>query len=239
MRLLTMLCLLLLCAPAFAQQTDPPTIKDDLDAANYALGYRLGDDLAVYQLELRAEILWQGLVDSLGQTDPPQLSKEEMQAIIARLEEELQKRQEEAKKAEKAAAAPAPGGFRLPGQEFLAWNAKQPGVKVLAGNLQYLVLKEGSGEVPQAGDRVMVNYKAMNIDGKEFDSSYPLGIPTPVEFNVDKLMPGLSQVLKMMPVGSTWRVFIPTSLAYRDSGPMAGQTVIYDLELLEILPRFQ
>lgn len=234
-QLLSIVLLLLAAVPALAQNA-PPTVKDDLDAANYALGYRLGEDLAAYQLELRAEILWQGLVDALGKVETPQLSRQEMDALLARLETELQQRRDAAKQQPPALQQPT---FRLPDQEFMAWNAKQPGVKTLGSGLQYRVLKEATGAVPVAGDKVLVNYRAMDIDGKQFDSSYPQGIPTPMQFNVDKVMPGMSQALKMMPVGSTWRLFIPTALAFRDSGPMAGKTVIYDLELLEILPKFQ
>ena len=67
---------------------------------------------------------------------------------------------------------------------------------------------------------------------------FPLGIPTPTEFKVNKLIPGLAQVLPMMREGDKWEIYIPTRMAYRDTGPLAGQTVIYEMELLEILPEF-
>lgn len=222
-------------SPAAENQVATPQVSGEVDAINYSLGYDLGEKIALYELDLRSDILWQGLVDALEQKETPQLTPAAMQAILTRFETELQ-----VKQAAKNSSSEAPvQGFRLPGQEFLAWNAQQPGVQSLPGGLQYLVLKEGSGEMPVAGDKVLVTYRATDIDGKEFDSSAPQGISAPRQFNIDKLMPGLSQALKMMPVGSTWRIFIPTALAYRDSGPMAGQTVIYDLELLEVLPKFQ
>ncbi len=125
---------------------------------------------------------------------------------------------------------------RKEGDAFLAGNAKKPGVQVTASGLQYQVLKAGSGPKPKATDRVKVNYKGTLIDGTEFDSSYKRG--KPVTFPLNRVIRGWTEGLQLMPVGSKYRFFLPSQLAYGEQGAGSrigpDSTLVFDIELLSI-----
>ena len=122
------------------------------------------------------------------------------------------------------------------GQKFLADNKTKEGVKTTASGLQYKVMKEGSGATPKTTDTVTVNYRGTLIDGTEFDSSYKRN--EPISFPVTGVIPGWTEALQLMKVGSKYQVFIPANLAYGAQG--AGQvigpnsTLIFDVELLGV-----
>jgi len=122
------------------------------------------------------------------------------------------------------------------GDAFLAENSKKDGVVALPDGLQYKVLTTGQGKKPAESDTVMCNYKGTFLDGTEFDSSTQAGKPVP--FEVKNVIPGFKEVLQLMPVGSKWQVFIPSSLAYgeRGAGNVIGPnaTLIFEIELVSI-----
>ena len=131
------------------------------------------------------------------------------------------------------------GANRDAGRRFLAENAKKEGVITLPSRLQYRVLVKGEGEVPQATDRVKVNYEGRLIDGTVFDASARHG-GEPAEFTPQQVIAGWTEALTMMPVGSKWRLFIPSDLAYgdRDQGQIKPySTLIFDVELVEIVKK--
>ncbi|MBN9380045.1 MAG: FKBP-type peptidyl-prolyl cis-trans isomerase [Chitinophagaceae bacterium] len=134
-------------------------------------------------------------------------------------------------KAEKAA------GNKKQGEEFLAANKTKPGVITTASGLQYLVLKEGTGPKPGSADKVKVHYHGTLIDGRVFDSSVDRG--QPIELSVGGVIPGWTEALQLMSVGSKWKLFIPSNLAYGDQQAGAliapGSTLIFDVELLDIV----
>ena len=115
------------------------------------------------------------------------------------------------------------------GAEFLAKNKNQPGVITLTNGLQYKILKAGTGETPKADDTVSVTYRGTHVDGAEFDSGTH-------EFQANRVIPGWTQALQLMPVGSKWQLFIPSDLAYgpRGHAPSIGpdEMLIFDVELL-------
>lgn len=133
-------------------------------------------------------------------------------------------------------AEKASGNKKL-GQEFLAANKNKPGVVTLPSGLQYQVIKEGTGPKPALTDRVKVHYHGTTIDGKVFDSSIQRG--EPVELAVNGVIPGWTEALQIMPVGSKWKLFIPSDLAYGDqqAGPLIppGSALVFDIELLDII----
>lgn len=126
---------------------------------------------------------------------------------------------------------------RKAGEAFLAENKKKPGVVTTASGLQYTIITEGTGPRPAVTDRVKVHYHGTLIDGTIFDSSVDRGQPYITAVNA--VIQGWVEALQLMPVGSKWRLFIPSDLAYGDneSGPVikAGSVLIFDLELLEIV----
>ena len=131
------------------------------------------------------------------------------------------------------------GANREAGRQFLEENAKKDSVVTLPSGLQYQVLVKGEGEVPQATDRVKVNYEGRLIDGTVFDASARHG-NEPAEFTPQQVIKGWTEALTMMPVGSKWRLFIPSDLAYgdRDQGQIKPySTLIFDVELVEIVKK--
>lgn len=123
------------------------------------------------------------------------------------------------------------------GEKFLNDNKGKEGVITLPSGLQYKVLSEGNGAIPQESDTVKCHYEGRLINGDVFDSSYRRG--EAAEFPVNGVIPGWVEALQLMPVGSKWQLFIPSDLAYGPHG--AGQaigpneTLIFDIELLDIV----
>ena len=140
----------------------------------------------------------------------------------------------QAKHAEKATAASAEN--IAAGKAFLEANKAAEGIQVTASGLQYKVIQTGDGATPTLGDTVTTHYRGTLINGKEFDSSYRRG--EPATFPVNGVIPGWTEALQLMTVGSKWQLFIPSDLAYGPRG--AGQdiephsTLVFDIELLAI-----
>lgn len=200
---------------------EPPKM-DEASSMSYALGYQVGRDLI--GTEVRSEALMQGLKDGQSGT-AAKLSPEEMQAALGALEtrvnEQRLKAQREA--AEKAAAA---------GTAYLADNAKREGVTTTASGLQYKVNAPGTGRTPALNDTVTVHYRGTLVDGTEFDSSYKRG--EPATFPVGGVIAGWTEALQLMKEGAKYQLVIPPALAYGDRGPLAGQVLIFDVELLGV-----
>lgn len=124
------------------------------------------------------------------------------------------------------------------GAAFLDTNCKEPGVTVLPGGIQYRVLQEGTGKQPTAASTIKAHYRGSLLDGTEFDNSYKRGQPFVARLTA--LIRGWQQVLPLMPVGSKWRMWVPSDLAYGDEGVgqagiPGGAVLEFDIELLEIL----
>lgn len=145
----------------------------------------------------------------------------------------MSRAQMETRKKNAAKAAPN----KIAGDAFLAENKTKAGVVALPSGLQYQVLTEGSGPKPVATDKVKCHYQGFLLDGREFESSIKRG--TPAVFTVTGVIAGWSEALQLMPVGSKWRIFIPSDLGYGDEGSgdaiKPGSTLIFDIELLEIV----
>jgi FKBP-type peptidyl-prolyl cis-trans isomerase FklB len=193
---------------------------DEAARMQYALGYQLGRDLVA--VEPRPQDMLKGLED--GRTGgKAKLSEEEMSAALAGLQQKIgeQRAREQAAASEKAAAA---------GKAYLAANARKPGVTTTASGLQYQILTVGTGKTPVASDTVTVHYRGTLVDGTEFDSSYKRG--QPASFPVSGVIPGWTEALQLMKVGSKAQLVIPPELAYGANGPLANQVLLFDVELL-------
>lgn len=128
------------------------------------------------------------------------------------------------------------GPNKAAGEKFLAANKKKPGVVTLPSGLQYKVIKEGKGAIPQDTTQVKVQYEGRTIDGKVFESSYK-NSNGPVSMTPKQMIPGWTEALTRMPEGSVWEVYIPQQLAYRER--QAGQikpfsTLIFKIELVKV-----
>ena len=122
------------------------------------------------------------------------------------------------------------------GKKFLADNGKRSGVTTTKSGLQYEILKDGKGPKPAATDTVVVHYHGTTIEGKVFDSSVNRGKPE--TFPVNQVIPGWTEALQLMPVGSKWKLVIPSDLAYGPRGAGAdikpNSVLVFEVELLEI-----
>ena len=124
------------------------------------------------------------------------------------------------------------------GQKFLAENSKKKGVISLESGLQYEVLEKGAGGKPDSNDSVKVHYEGTLIDGEVFDSS--LDRDEPVSFQVNRVIEGWTEALQLMKEGAKWKVFIPSDLAYGETGNNSigpNETLIFEMELIGITPK--
>lgn len=123
------------------------------------------------------------------------------------------------------------------GNQFLEENKAREGVHTTESGLQYEIITEGTGEKPAATDRVRVHYHGTLIDGTVFDSSVDRG--EPVVFGVTQVIPGWTEALELMPVGSKWKIYLPADLAYGERSPGGdigpNEALIFEVELLEIV----
>jgi FKBP-type peptidyl-prolyl cis-trans isomerase len=120
------------------------------------------------------------------------------------------------------------------GEEFLAKNANKPGIITTESGMQYRIINPGSGANPQLTDQVKINYKSTRLDGKLINSSALKGGPQ--TFPVNRLLPGMIEAVRMMQPGAKWELSLPAKMAFARRGPYAHETIIVELELLEIIP---
>lgn len=206
-------------------------LDTDDQKASYGIGLNMGNQLVAAKGHLDMAAFQKGIEDALAEREQA-VSQEDIQSAI----QAFSKKVTEEQQAERTAAGEK---NKKEGEAFLAQNGQKEGVITTESGLQYEVLQEGSGPKPTKDDQVKINYKGTLIDGKTFDSSYDRG--EPVVFPVGGLIPGFTEALELMSVGSKYRVVIPSDLAYGEQG--AGQdvgpnaTLIFEIELLEIQPK--
>lgn len=216
---LCFIVLALLAAPlrAVAQEG----LESEKDKTSYSVGTRFGKFLQYGKDLIDLDVVKRGMSDVMEGRDRA-LSDEELDSLFQRLEQRMSKNREEMMAGE--------------GNEFLAENAKKDGVVQLASGLQYKILTEGAGPTPASTDTVTTHYAGRLLDGTQFDSSYERGEPT--SFPVGRVIPGWTEALLLMPVGSKWELYIPQDLAYgaRGSPPVIPPfaTLIFEIELIEI-----
>jgi len=212
-------------APTQMQTPAQPavTLQDSADELNYSIGHQIGRDLVRQNTELRPEVMLQGIRDAKEGVEP-RMKFEQMLTTLADYKEQIVQ----------AAEGEATRARRL-GEQFLNKNALNPGVISLPSGLQYKILKQGTGPRPNLNSIVKVNYLGRKIDATVFSGTYQGEVTTPVEIALEKVIPGWEEALLMMPVGSKWELYVPHNLAFKDTGPLAGQTVIFEVELLDIV----
>jgi FKBP-type peptidyl-prolyl cis-trans isomerase len=214
--------------PAAQAPASGSAFKTQKEKLSYAIGMEMGKGVKAQGIDVDPTILVQGLNDAIS-GGKPQMSEEELRQVIAALQQEIRQKQMQAQQA-------AATENKTKGDAFLAENGKKDGVVVLPDGLQYKILTAGQGKKPVETDTVLCNYKGTFLDGTEFDSSAQAGKPVP--FEVKNVIPGFREVLQLMPVGSKWQVYIPSSLAYgeRGAGGVIGPnaTLIFEIEVVSI-----
>lgn len=201
------------------------TPKTDEQKVSYGFGLQFGQQLLRNQFSgLEAQFVAQGIEDILSEAEV-KVSEQELSEAYASVQAMMQKEQEQ-----KAAK------MRELGVSFLAENAKRDEVTVTDSGLQYEVLEAGEGGKPAATDTVEVHYEGTFINGDVFDSSIARG--EPATFGVTQVIAGWTEALQLMPVGSKWRLVIPSELAYGDAGAPpsipGGSALVFQVHLIKI-----
>ncbi len=220
-------CAAITMSPA-QEKTATPSLDTDEKKISYLFGSNIGSRMKQDGLKVDLEALVAGISEALA-GKPSRLSEEEAAAALEKFQKEMSAREEERSANEGAENAKA-------GTEFLATNGKRKEVTTTASGLQYEVLKKGDGPKPKASSTVKAHYHGTLIDGTVFDSSVERG--EPLEIPVNRVIPGWTEALQLMPVGSKWKLFIPSKLAYgpEGTGDVIGpnETLIFEIELLGI-----
>ncbi len=208
-----------------------PQLTDDKSRISYAIGMMLGqnffkrNNLDTNSVDM--DVVAQAM--KTIQTDgTPLMTALEMQTTIKDFQQKMMAKQ-------KAVLAQEATKDKADGLAFLSANKNNPGVITLPDGLQYQVITNGTGAVPGPNDQVSVNYRGTLVNGQEFDSSYRRG--QPAQFPVNGVIHGWTEALEKMPVGSKWKLFIPSELAYGEMprpGIPPNSVLIFEVELLSI-----
>jgi FKBP-type peptidyl-prolyl cis-trans isomerase len=205
--------------PVVAKQ---PAMKTLNDSASYAIGVSVGSFYKQQGISnLNTALVAKAIADVFNGR-PTLLDEDATNAAVTKLINKVQ----ESKSRSTIEA----------GEAFLAKNKTRPGVKTTASGLQYEVLTEGTGAKPTSADSVTVNYAGTLIDGFEFDNSYKRGAP--VTFQLNRVIPGWTEGVQLMSVGSKYKFYIPYTLGYGIHGAGAaipgGAVLIFEVELLDV-----
>ena len=216
------------CSPQESSEPKQAALDTELSKVSYDIGLDVGKSLK----GLGADIDRAAFTEALNvQLDGAKTRLSAEEASKAK-QDFFQKRA--AKQAEERKAASA--GKKLKGENFLAKNAKKEGVTSTDSGLQYEVLKMGDGAKPVATDKVKVHYRGTLLDGTEFDSSYKRG--QPISFPLNGVIKGWTEGMQLMPVGSKFKFYVPSSLDYGERGAGAviapNSTLVFEVELLAI-----
>tara|TARA_R110000868_G_scaffold196650_1_gene442626 strand:+ start:8130 stop:8858 length:729 start_codon:yes stop_codon:yes gene_type:complete len=213
-------------------------LKTEVDSVSYAIGVDVARNVKKSVSEMDTDLFMQGFRNGMDSTNvliDAQKSQEILSAYFKKKQETDRAKQQ----ADALAKAEADfGENKLAGEKFLEENKTKEGVKVTESGLQYIVMKQGTGEKPTATSKVKVHYHGTLLDGTVFDSSVDRG--TPAEFGVNQVIKGWTEGLQLMPVGSKYKFFIPQDLAYgafpRQGGPIKPfSTLVFEVELLDIV----
>jgi FKBP-type peptidyl-prolyl cis-trans isomerase len=215
-------------------------LKNEKDRLSYSVGMQLGTMIKRNNLDVDISVVSDAMNDIIAGKQPKMSEPEAKEVMMTYQRSAATKREEDRKKQSEKNKAE--------GEKFLAGNKSKSGVKTKSvtlpdgskAELQYKIITEGKGPIPMSNDVVEVNYKGTLINGTEFDSSSKHG-DKPAKFPVNRVIRGWTEALEMMPVGSKWTVYIPSTLGYGDmgAGPTieAGSTLVFEMELVAIEPK--
>ena len=220
------------------QAQDVKILETELDSVSYAVGLSMSGQLKSNFSEVNKAILAQGIRNGLDSTNLLIDAKDMQEVLSGYFKKKQQAQMEEQQAAASKAAEAKFGENKKAGEDFLEANKSKKGVKTTESGIQYIVLKEGSGEKP-AGPmtKVKVHYHGTNIEGNIFDSSVDRG--TPATFGLNQVIKGWTEGVQLMNEGAKYKFFIPQELAYgaqqKGENIKPFSTLIFEIELLEVL----
>ncbi|NMB80777.1 MAG: FKBP-type peptidyl-prolyl cis-trans isomerase [Ignavibacteria bacterium] len=225
-----LLVMILLFATVNAQKKQSTvTLKTLEDSISYSIGHNIGVNLKEPYMKINFDMLAQGMKDAISNSKIL-LTEEQMQNVMMIFNQRVMEKRDAEAQAQSTKA-------KEKGKQFLDENAKKEGVVVLPSGLQYKVLVKGDGPSPKPEDKVSVHYTGTLIDGTKFDSSYDRNAPA--VFGVTQVIKGWTEALQLMHVGDKWQLFIPSDLAYGETGAGGvigpGEVLIFEVELLSII----
>ena len=218
------------CTSQTGKKSKTPKLSSNMDTVSYVIGVWIASGPANVpdKDQIDIDLVTKGMADVFAGNDSV-FDKQMQQTILRKFSMEQQKKQSELDKKDEETRIKE-------GEAFLEKNKEKPGVIVTPSGLQYRVINEGTGRQPVDTDIVKVNYKGTLINGKVFDSSYERG--KPAEFQVNRVIKGWTEGLKLMKVGAKYDFYIPYNLAYGNRAASeeikSCSTLIFEVELLEI-----
>jgi FKBP-type peptidyl-prolyl cis-trans isomerase len=236
---LILACATLVLAGSLSAQNDAAKAAGaetaPMDKVSYFIGSQIGGNIAnnfkQQGVDVELDHFLQAIRDKF-EGKPSKFTQEELEAAMQDFEKIMQAKQAEMEKEQMAKA----GEVKAAAAKFLTDNGKREGVVTTASGLQYEVIKKSDGAKPVATDRVNVHYHGTLLSGKVFDSSVERG--QPITFGVQEVIKGWTEALQLMTVGSKYKLFIPSELAYGDNGAGPdigpGETLVFEVELLAI-----
>lgn len=204
------------------------TLSNDVDKLSYSIGADLGKNFKKQNIEINPQAMSQGMQDGMA-GGTLLLTEDQMKDVLTKFQKDLMAKRnaEMMKKANEN---------KTKGEKFLADNKTKPGVVTLSSGLQYKIIETGKGAKPGKDDTVTVDYTGTLIDGQVFDSSEKAG--KPAVFQVSQVIPGWTEALQLMPMGSTWEIYVPANLAYGAQsvgGPIGpNETLIFKIHLIDV-----
>ncbi|MFA6455420.1 MAG: FKBP-type peptidyl-prolyl cis-trans isomerase [Bacteroidota bacterium] len=204
-------------------------LKTDKDSVSYSIGLDVGMTFQRQGIEVNPEAFLQGFKDVSDTSAKRLMTEEQVRTCMITYQQKMMAKAQE-KMMQQAGPAAAEG------KKFLEENQTKPGVVTTASGLQYKIIRAGKGKKPTAANEVKVHYRGTLLNGTEFDNSYKRG--EAITLPVGGVIPGWTEALQLMPVGSKWQLFIPSHLGYGNnaSGPIPpGSTLVFDVELIAIV----
>ena len=218
-------CLLLIClfSAASVLSCDKHALDSDKSKVSYGIGLQFAGDIKSRNIDLDIKAFRMAVEDVFSGREK-RISDDELRMAFQNYSQTLMKKRE----------AQSEENLKT-GEDYLKQNSGKEGVIVTKSGLQYRVVRQGKGVSPGATDIVTVHYRGRLIDGTEFDSSYQRN--KPAEFQLNKVIPGWTEGVQLMNVGSKYELTIPASLGYGDRGTQGipgNSVLIFDIELLDV-----
>ena len=229
---LTLLTATATAPPALAEaeaEAEAPPLESDPQKIAYLIGRNMGQGLVAEGLTVDMEALLLGIREAYAR-EASRVGPEETEQLMVRFQSDMTQRDTRART---AAAAENPAKEAA----FMKANQKREGVITTPSGLQYEILVAGDGPIPGPTDSITVHYRGTRIDGSVFESTLDRGAPA--QFALEQTLDGWYEALQRMPAGSTWKIFVPSALAFGEDGThhhAPFETLIFEIELISVQP---